>query len=68
MSLGIDMKPWICEDIKLGGHELEGNTVLVYINYSDTIDKFVTSFGNVHEKFDTTYTNKIHIIQDHLKY
>ena len=37
-------------------------------DYSEIIDNFVTSFGIVHEKFGTTYTNKIHIIQDHLKY
>ena len=38
------------------------------MHYSDIIDKFVTSFENVHEKFGTTYTNKIHIIQDYLNY
>ena len=25
------MKPWICEDSELGGHELGGNTVILNI-------------------------------------
>ena len=37
-------------------------------NYDNLIDNFMTSFEVIHKEFGVSYTNKVHIIESHLKY
>ena len=42
--------------------------VVLAKNYKELIEKFLNSFQVLHEKFNVSYTNKIHIIESHLEY
>ena len=37
-------------------------------NYKELIENFLQSFEELHEKFNESYTNKIHIIESHLEH
>ena len=42
--------------------------VILDPNYKELIQNFLQSFEDLHEKFNVSYTNKIHIIESHLEY
>ena len=68
MGLPDDLQPFIkcLKDLRslmkgVGGRKLSSN-------YSQLIDRFVSSYSFLHEEFAVSKTPKFHVIEAHLKY
>ena len=54
------------ENLQLLNQGVSG--VVLDKNYKELIENFLNSFQILHEKFNVSYSNKIHIIESHLEY
>ena len=68
MGVPDDLKPFIkcLKDLRslikgVGGRKLNSN-------YSQLIDRYVSSYSFLHEEFSVSKTPKFHVIEAHLKY